>query len=231
MNLTPTEEERLKIFTAAQLAREHLKRGILLSHPEAVAYICDELLYKARNGISLKEVVGLGSQLLTTDDVLSGVAGLLPVIHVEAMFPDGTKLVTIHEPIRPGSKKQTRTVEAGEIVTQDGDIELNAGRAKSLLTVTNTGDRPVQIGSHFHFFEVNKALEFDRSASFGKRLDIPSGTACRFEPGQSKEVDLVEIGGLRMVSGFNNLTNGSLDSEKIRKASLIKAKDLKYRGA
>ena len=100
-----------------------------------------------------------------------------------------------------------------------------------MLTVTNTGDRPVQIGSHFHFFEVNKALEFDRSASFGKRLDIPSGTACRFEPGQSKEVDLVDIGGLRMVSGFNNLTNGSLDSEKIRKASLIKAKNLKYRGA
>lgn len=231
MNLTPTEEERLKIFTAAQLAREHLKRGILLSHPEAVAYICDESLYKARNGISLKEVVGSGSQLLTTDDVLPGVANLLPVIHVEAMFPDGTKLVTIHEPIRPGSKGQAKIPEAGEIVTQDGEIELNAGRSKSLLTVTNTGDRPVQIGSHFHFFEVNKALEFDRRASFGKRLDIPSGTACRFEPGQSKEIPLVDIGGLRVVSGFNNLTNGSVDSIEIKKAALQKAKDLEFRGA
>ncbi len=231
MNLTPTEEERLKIFTAAQLAREHLKRGILLSHPEAVAYICDELLYKARIGISLKEVVGLGSQLLTTDDVLSGVSDLLPVIHVEAMFPDGTKLVTIHEPIRPGSKTQVNSIEAGEIVTQDGEIEINAGRTKSVLSVTNTGDRPVQIGSHFHFFEVNKALEFDRRASFGKRLDIPSGTACRFEPGQSKDVDLVDIGGLRIVSGFNSLTNGSLDSEEIRKASFLKAKDLEFKGA
>mgnify|MGYP001380448216 CR=1 FL=1 len=99
MNLTPTEQERLIIFAAAQLAREHKQRGIALSHPEAVAYICDELLYAARQGTSLKEVMGLGSQLLTTDDVLPNVAQLLPVIHVEAMFPDGTKLVTVHNPI------------------------------------------------------------------------------------------------------------------------------------
>ena len=106
MNLTPTEQERLIIFSAAQLAREHRQRGIALSHPEAIAYICDELLYSARQGKRLKDVMGLGSQILTTDDVLPGVAELIPVIHVEAMFPDGTKLVTVHQPIRPGAKKQ-----------------------------------------------------------------------------------------------------------------------------
>ena len=112
MNLTPTEQERLTIFTSAQLAREHRKRGIALSHPEAVAYICDELLYMARQGKALKDVMGMGSQLLSTDDVLPGVAELIPVIHIEAMFLDGTKLVTVHQPVRPGEKPRPARVLA-----------------------------------------------------------------------------------------------------------------------
>ena len=155
MNLTPTEQERLTIFTAAQLAREHKRRGIKLSHPEAIAYICDELLMCAREGRPLKDLMGYGAEILTSDDVMPGVPELIPVIHVEAVFPDGAKLITVHQPIRPGTAESPPSPRAGEIITPDEEIELNAGRRTGSVTVTNTGDRPVQIGSHFHFFEIN----------------------------------------------------------------------------
>ena len=116
-------------------------------------------------------------------------------------------------------------------MTPDADIAINAGRPTARLRVLNTGDRPVQIGSHFHFFEVNSALEFDRSAAFGMRLDIPSGTTRRFEPGESREVDLVQIGGTGQVSGFNNLTNGSIHDPAVRSEALQRARDRGYRGA
>lgn len=96
----------------------------------------------------------------------------------------------------------------GEYRTADGSIELNAGRARTQLVVINTGDRPVQVGSHFHFFEVNRGLQFDRKQAFGMRLDIPSGTAVRFEPGEEKPVVLVELGGNKISYGLNALTNG-----------------------
>jgi urease subunit beta len=96
----------------------------------------------------------------------------------------------------------------GEYVLGDGDIEANVGRRTVQLTVANTGDRPIQVGSHFHFFEVNKALAFDRSQAFGMRLDIPAGTAVRFEPGDEKVVTLVELGGAREVHGLNALCDG-----------------------
>ena len=231
MNLTPTEQERLTIFTAAQLAREHKRRGIKLSHPEAIAYICDELLMCARAGRPLKDLMGYGAELLTSDDVMPGVPELIPVIHVEAVFPDGTKLITVHQPIRPGTAESPPSTRAGEIITPDEEIELNAGRRTGSVTVTNTGDRPVQIGSHFHFFEVNRALEFDRAATFGLRLDIPSGTAVRFEPGQEKAVALVEFGGRGRVSGFNSLTEGMIDSPEVRDQAIARAKAGGFRGA
>ena len=99
----------------------------------------------------------------------------------------------------------------GEILTADGEIILNEGRETVALVVANTGDRPVQVGSHYHFFEVNAALEFDRAATRGFRLDIPAGTAVRFEPGQSREVALVAYGGARRVFGFNGAVNGALE--------------------
>ena len=231
MNLTPTEQERLTIFTAAQLAREHKRRGIKLSHPEAIAYICDELLMCARAGRPLKDLMGYGAELLTSDDVMPGVPELIPVIHVEAVFPDGAKLITVHQPIRPGTAESPPSPRAGEIITPDAEIELNAGRKTGSVTVTNTGDRPVQIGSHFHFFEVNRALEFDRAATFGLRLDIPSGTAVRFEPGQEKAVALVEFGGRGRVSGFNSLTEGMIDSPEVRDQAIARAKAGGFRGA
>ena len=231
MNLTPTEQERLTIFTAAQLAREHKRRGIKLSHPEAIAYICDELLMCAREGRTLKDLMGYGAEILTSDDVMPGVMELIPVIHVEAVFTDGAKLITVHQPIRPGTAESAPSPRAGEIITPDEEIELNAGRRTGSVAVTNTGDRPVQIGSHFHFFEVNRALEFDRQATFGMRLDIPSGTAVRFEPGQEKEVALVEIGGRGRVTGFNSLTEGMIDSPEVKDQAIARAKAGGFRGA
>jgi len=99
----------------------------------------------------------------------------------------------------------------GEIQTEAGVIELNVGRPTVTLTVANTGDRPIQVGSHFHFYEVNTALRFDRQQARGMRLDIPAGTAVRFEPGDEREVNLVAFAGSRQVYGFNGLVNGSLD--------------------
>lgn len=231
MMLTPTEQERLTIFTVAEMARRNMARGIKLNQPEAVAFICDELMMAARQGASLAELIGRGSQLLTTDDVLPQVDRLVRLIQVEAMFPDGTKMISLHEPIRPGKAPRQPDRVPGEIVTAEGEIELNAGRRRARVMVTNTGDRGVQIGSHFHFFEVNKALEFDRAAAFGMRLDAPSGTAVRFEPGESKEVELVAYAGTGEVSGFNGLVDGPIGKPETRKRALERARERGFKGA
>ena len=209
MRLSPTELERLTIFTAAELARKRRARGLRLNVPEAVALITDEILEGARDGASVAEMISFGSTVLTTDDVMPGVADLVPMIQVEGVFPDGTKLVTVHDPIRPGAQPLDESIgQPGEIRAEDGEIELNEGREKVTLVVRNTGDRPVQVGSHYHLFEANKALDFDRAAAFGYRLDIPAGTAVRFEPGQEKEVTLCTFGGEKRLTGLNNLTRG-----------------------
>lgn len=208
MHLSPKEVDRLLLFLAAELARRRRARGVRLNYPEARALIADEICEGARDGLSVAELMGLGQELLTTDDVMPGVAKLVGTLQVEAMFPDGQKLVTIHDPIRPGREPVTGP-EPGELQVADGEIELNAGRETATVAVTNVGDRPVQVGSHFHFFEVNPALRFDRAAAFGMRLDIPAGTATRFEPGEAREVGLVAFGGRREVFGLNRLTEGS----------------------
>lgn len=116
----------------------------------------------------------------------------------------------------------------GEILCESGKLELNAGRTVKKLTIVNLGDRPIQIGSHYHFFEVNRALQFDRAQAFGFRLDIPAGTAVRFEPGDSKEVNLVEISGERNVYGLNGLVNAALDSPNIKAEAVKRMKALGY---
>ena len=232
MLLTPTEIERLTVFNAAELARRHRERGIRLSQPEAVALICDEILMGAREGRSVAELASLGSTLLTTDDVLPGVGDMTPKIQVEGMFPDGAKMVTVHQPIRPGTAPSDGNDHTpGELLPADGVIELNRSRRRRTLRVRNTGDRPIQIGSHYHFFEANRALEFDREAAFGMRLDVPAGVSRRFEPGLTREVDLVAIGGTGEVSGFNNLTNGSVRSDAVKARALERARAGGYRGA
>ena len=231
MLLTPTEMERLTIFTAAEMARRRRARGVKLNHPEAVALICDEILERAREGATVAELMSYGSTILSSDDVMPGVVGLVPIVQVEAMFPDGTKLVTVHEPIRPGEAGTCDTTLPGELVTADGTIELNAARDKVSLVVTNTGDRPVQIGSHYHFFETNRALDFDRERTFGLHLDIPAGTAVRFEPGESREVTLVAFGGTGEIVGLNSLTDGSTRNDARRAEALRRARSRGFTGA
>ena len=117
----------------------------------------------------------------------------------------------------------------GELLPSDEPIEINAGRETATVTVENTGDRPVQVGSHFHFFESNPALEFDRKTAYGTRLDIPAGTAIRFEPGIGRDVDLVAIGGERIVHGMGGLVDGELDDEAVRERALERAEIRGYR--
>ena len=229
MHLSPKEIDRLQLFLAAELARRRRSRGLKLNYPEACALIADEVCEGARDGKSVAELMGLGGDILTTDDVLPGVPKLLSILQVEAMFPDGQKLITLHEPIGAG-KEPVGAVEPGEYQLADGDVVLNAGRQSVTLTVRNLGDRPVQVGSHFHFFEVNDELEFDRKEAFGMRLDIAAGTAVRFEPGDEREVELVEFGGERRVHGLNLLTEGETTPERLDDA-LERARAGGFRGA
>ncbi|MDX2005576.1 MAG: urease subunit beta [Meiothermus sp.] len=122
-------------------------------------------------------------------------------------------------------------MKPGEYLLSEGDLEAHAGRATARMVVANTADRPVQVGSHFHFFEVNKALRFDRAAAYGMRLEIPAGTAVRFEPGEEKEVGLVALGGSRVVFGMNGLVSGPLDAPGALERALERARAEGYLGA
>jgi len=117
----------------------------------------------------------------------------------------------------------------GEYILKSEPIECNVGRETIKITVVNTGDRPVQIGSHFHFFEVNRQMEFDREKAFGMRLNIPAGTAVRFEPGEEKEVELVEFGGNKILFGFNNLVDGNTTSKKDKESAIKKIKKQSFK--
>jgi urease subunit gamma/beta len=211
MELSPREKDKLLLFTAALVAERRKARGLKLNYPEAVAYISAAILEGARDGRTVAELMSEGTRLLGADDVMEGVAELIAEVQVEATFPDGTKLVTVHQPI---PVRAPAGIGAIIHAAAAGDIEINAGRATVRLTVANTGDRPIQVGSHYHFFEVNPALEFDRSAARGFRLNIAAGTAVRFEPGQSRTVDLVAYEGARAVYGFRGDVMGPLDGAR-----------------
>ena len=225
MHLTPRETEKLMLHFAGTLAKERMDRGLKLNYPEAIAYISSELLELARDGHSVTELMSMGTQLLTADDVMEGVPEMIHEIQLEATFPDGTKLVTVHNPIIG-----TGAVVPGELIPEEGEIELNAGKDTAQIQVTNTADRPIQVGSHYHFFEVNKALKFQRERAYGMRLDIPAGTAVRFEPGETRRVNLVEIGGSREGHGLNGLTEGKIDDAEVRENAFRKAKEEGFKG-
>ena len=206
MNLSPREKDKLLVSMAAMVARRRLERGVKLNHPEAIALITDVVIEGARDGRTVAELMTLGATVLQADQVMPGVADMIHDVQVEATFPDGTKLVTVHEPIR----RLLSGPVPGEVLIEEGEIEMLVGRETVTLTVANTGDRPIQVGSHYHFFETNPALAFDRELARGKRLAIPSGTAVRFEPGQSREVTLVELAGKREIYGFRQQVMGRL---------------------
>ncbi|HVR01697.1 MAG TPA: urease subunit gamma [Polyangia bacterium] len=207
MELTPREKDKLLLFTAALVAERRRARGLKLNYPEAIALISAEILEGARDGRTVAELMAMGTRVLRADEVMDGVAELVTEVQVEATFPDGTKLVTVHNPIPLGAP-----AGFGAVLPADGTLALNAGRATVTLEVANTGDRPIQVGSHYHFAETNPALRFDRASARGYRLEIPAGTAVRFEPGQTRTVDLVAYAGERVVQGFRGEVMGALDA-------------------
>jgi urease subunit gamma/beta len=209
MELTPREKDKLLLFTAALVAERRRARGLKLNYPEAIALISAEILEGARDGRSVAELMSMGTRILRADEVMDGVAELVTEVQVEATFPDGTKLVTVHNPIPSGASADEMGI--GAVLPADGTLAINVGREALTLEVANTGDRPIQVGSHYHFAETNPALRFDRASARGFRLDIPAGTAVRFEPGQTRTVDLVAYDGERIVQGFRGEVMGPLD--------------------
>jgi urease subunit gamma/beta len=216
MFLTNREQEKLMLYTASKLALERKSRGLKLNFPEATAILSSYIIEGARDGKSVAQLMVDATKVLKEDDVMEGVASMMHMVQVEATFDDGTKLVTVHNPI-PYSKT---SMIPGEYLVDEGEIELNANKEIITIEVENKGDRPVQIGSHYHFFEVNSALAFDRNQAYGKRLDIAAGTSVRFEPGSSKKINLIDFGGRRYVSGFNGLVEGFLDDVNVKEKAM-----------
>ncbi|HEY6039301.1 MAG TPA: urease subunit gamma [Kofleriaceae bacterium] len=214
MRLAPRDVDKLVLHQAGALAQKRLARGVRLNVPEAIALIATQILELARDGRTVAELMDLGRTLLGRNNVMDGVPELVAEVQVEATFPDGTKLVTVHQPIvadhgdlelalygsflpvpdRARFAHAAQPYTPGELMPAAGTIELNAGRAVLELSVTNTGDRPIQVGSHYPFAETNRALAFDRGAAAGHRLDIPAGAAVRFEPREQRSVRLVPAG-------------------------------------
>ena len=190
MQLTPTEEERLRVFTAAQLARATLAKGFPLNGPEAVALVCDEMHAAGRAGRSYDDVATAGRAAVHPDQVLEGVASIVPEIRVEVLLEEGTRLFVLRNPFGPADEDGP-----GAIRFSDGAVELAPGRQRIHLTVTNRGEHPIRVSSHFPFWRSNEHLEFDREAADGFRLDLPAGDSLRWGPGETHEVDLVRYGG------------------------------------
>ncbi len=215
MHLTPRDVDKLLLHGAGSLAQKRLARGLRLNYPEAVALIASQLLELIRDGRSVAELMDVGKRMLGRCHVMPGVAEMIVEVQVEGTFPDGTKLVTVHSPIvlptvdlslalygsflpaPPDGSFAAPTAHGGDapgqVFVQPGTLTLNEGRSVVELLVRSTGDRPIQVGSHFPFAETNRALSFDRARAAGHRLDIPAGTAVRFEPGDEKTVRLVRV--------------------------------------
>ncbi|HKH16454.1 MAG TPA: urease subunit gamma [Solirubrobacteraceae bacterium] len=219
MRLLPREQDRLLLFLAAELARRRRARGLLLNQAEAVALIADEVCEAARDGRSYAEAQAAGYALLGPADVAEGVAGLVHRVEVEALFPDGSRLLVLHDPI--GSSG----------LPAQADVAIEWLARDRALVVVNEGDVAVGVTSHFHFFEVNRALRFERSAAWGMRLAIAPGAKVFFDPGAAREIYLVPFGGARVIRGHAGLVDGPLDAEGALAAALALARERGYRGA
>ena len=236
MKLTPHESEKAELTGIGFIAQKRLASGVRLNVPETIALLVTRIMEMARSGkYSVAQLMDLGRTMLGSTEVMAGVPSMVDEVQVEATFRDGTKLVTVHNPISRTSGDLALALEGsflpvpdaalftsqvvpnekefipGEVIAKPGVIELNVGRNVTTVVVMNDSDRPVQIGSHYHFIETNPCLVFDRIASYGKRLNVPAGTAIRFEPGESKTVSLVDIAGNMVVRGGNNICDGPVD--------------------
>jgi len=180
VQLNPTEQDRLLVFTAAQLARETLARGLALNAPEAIALVCDEMHLAARAGSTYEEVAAAGRAVAERTPVLDGVAAIASEIRLEVLLDEGTRLIVLRAPFGGGAP---------------GEVDLVPERERRRLSVRNGGRRPIRVSSHFPFWQVNPSLELDREAAHGFRLDLPAGDSIRWAPGEELEVELVAYGG------------------------------------
>jgi urease subunit gamma/beta len=186
MRLTEWEEQRLLLFSAAELARRHRDRGLLLNAPEAVAIICDEMLEAARAGASYDEVEAAGRAAVSPRQVMSGVAALVDSVDLEVLMDDGTRLVVLLQPLGPGDDDGPGAIRQATAPPPRTDH-----RPRRAIEVTNTSSRVVRVSSHYPFERVNARLDFDRAAAAGHRLDLDAGSSERWAPGESKRVQLV----------------------------------------
>jgi urease subunit gamma/beta len=232
VRLTPQERDRLLIATAAQVARRRLARGVLLNIPEATAMIADEAIEAARDGLRLEQAVAQARALLGPGDVLPGVAEVVTQVRVEAVFDDGTRLVVIEDPIggtddpslAPGAVIPGAVIPGAVMLNESGNVTHQATE----IGVLNTASVPISVTSHWHFFEANPRLQFDRAAAYGQRLDIAAGAAIRFDPGELVPVRLVPFGGLRVAVGFAGLVDGPLDDPEMKAQALARAREWGY---
>lgn len=238
MRLTQSERDRLLLYTAAELARARRARGCLLNAPEATALVAAEVVEAARDGHRHADAVAAGQRVLTRDELLPGVVEIVGDVSVEAVFDDGSRLVVVPEPFGaadPVPDGDLDAVAAGRLAP--GTV-LSSAQAQRQpydgardrpglvsVAVTNTADVPISITSHFHFFEVNPRLRFDRAAAYGRRLALPGGATVRFGPGEQRTVDLVPIGGERVAVGFSGFVDGPLDDEQVRQAAFRRVRE------
>lgn len=195
MRLTAWEEERLLLFSAADLARRRRDRGVLLNAPEAIAIVCDAMLETARDGASLSAVEAAGRAAVRPSQVLDGVRELVDEVRLEVLLDDGTRLVVLADPLGGGLPMAARGPGAILPATDEDDATADDGRERLRLLVTNTSRRMIRVSSHHPFDRVNPRLAFDRSLAAGFRLDLPAGDSERWAPTEGKEVALVRFAG------------------------------------
>ena len=193
MRLTAWEEERLLIFSAAELARRHRAAGLLLNAPEAIALICDAMLEAARAGSSYAEVEVAGRTAVTTTDVMPGVRELVREVRLEVLLEDGARLILLSDP-RAGDEEAENDGPGAIVFGPDGP-DPTASLERRELEVENTSRRAVRISSHYPFHRVNERLRFDRARAEGFRLDLPAGASERWAPGETRTVILVRFRG------------------------------------
>lgn len=220
MELTPSEQDHLLIFTAAQLAASRRDRGLKLNLPEATALISHAVVEAARDGKTHAEALAIGRSAVSQDELLSGVGPLLSGIAVEAVFTDGRRLVVV-------DFESSDTDVPGE-VTRLAPLEKPKESDVVTITVTNNSTIQISVTTHMHFFEVNPRLNFDREASYGRRLQIPAGEHVDFPPAESVIVNLVPISGERVLIGFAGLVDGPLDEPGMKERAMKRALEFGY---
>jgi urease subunit gamma/beta len=192
MRLTAAEEERLLIFTAAELARRHRAAGLLLNAPETIALICDAMLEAARAGASYDEVEAAGRNAVTPSEVLDGIRELVDEVRLEVLMGDGTRLIVLVDPLGAGEPPQSDD-GPGAVRVTSRRADPTASREHRTLVVRNDSRRAIRVSSHYPFDRVNPRLSFDRAAAAGFRLDLPAGSSVRWAPGETREVVLARL--------------------------------------